>query len=757
MRDLKTKKAVKPEVEAAVKILLALKADYKQATGQDWKPDAVVAQVPAASSSSASSIINDKIVQQGNLVRDLKAAKAAKPEVEAAVKGLLALKADYKTETGQDWKPSTVPVAAAPAPISAPSSANSTNDKIVQQGNLVRDLKAAKATKPEIDAAVKGLLGLKADYKKETGQDWKPGTVPVAVAPAAVSSGGDSTNGKIITQGNLVRDLKAAKAGKAEIETAVKGLLALKADYKKETGQDWKPSSVPAAVASAIVAAPVAASLTGNSTINDKIVQQGNLVRDLKAAKAAKAEIDTAVKELLALKADYKKDTGNDWKPGTVSAAPATAPATATPVITGNSINEKIIQQGNLVRDLKTQKASKSDIDNAVKSLLALKADYKKVTGQDWKPTPAVTASPSPVSDSKTEPIMNSDSAKLDAAIVLFGNSVRDLKSQKAPKVDIDAAVKNLLALKAEYKIATGTDWKPNVSGVASVATTVLVSVQTSSEDVKLAASIAQQGDKVRDLKAAKAEKSILDDAVKTLLALKADFKKLTGADWKPVGGAVSAARTPSKPKAPVQSKPAPKVAATGDDSGPKKQTRLGMEALKGENLAEWYSQVLTKSELIEYYDVSGCYILRPWAMSIWRFIHTYLHEEITRLGVKEVYFPMFVSKAALQKEKDHIADFSPEVAWVTKSGDSDLAEPIAIRPTSETIMYPAFAKWIQSYRDLPLRLNQWSNIVRWEFKHPQPFLRTREFLWQEGHSAFADVKEAEKEVLDMLGMLCVY
>lgn len=104
----------------------------------------------------------------------------------------------------------------------------------------------------------------------------------------------------------------------------------------------------------------------------------------------------------------------------------------------------------------------------------------------------------------------------------------------------------------------------------------------------------------------------------------------------------------------------------------------------------------------------------------------------------------MFVNEAALNKEKSHVEGFSPEVAWVTKSGQSELAEPIAIRPTSETIMYPAFAKWIQSHRDLPLLLNQWTNVVRWEFKHPTPFIRTREFLWQEGHTAHTSCQETD-------------
>merc|ERR1712048_1406102 len=121
--------------------------------------------------------------------------------------------------------------------------------------------------------------------------------------------------------------------------------------------------------------------------------------------------------------------------------------------------------------------------------------------------------------------------------------------------------------------------------------------------------------------------------------------------------------------------------------------------------------------------------------------------------GVQNASFPMFVSESTLNKEKDHIEDFAPEVAWVTKAGNSELAEPIAIRPTSETVMYPAYKNWVQSHRDLPIRLNQWCNVVRWEFKHPTPFLRTREFLWQEGHSAFADKPEAVEEVYTILDL----
>ncbi|KAL5237027.1 hypothetical protein ACI65C_004437 [Semiaphis heraclei] len=191
------------------------------------------------------------------------------------------------------------------------------------------------------------------------------------------------------------------------------------------------------------------------------------------------------------------------------------------------------------------------------------------------------------------------------------------------------------------------------------------------------------------------------------------------------------------------------------ESTNTKKVSKLGLEVLKvSENLGEWYSQVLVKGEMIEYYDVSGCYVLRPWAYRIWELIQEWFDARIKRkpLNVRNCYFPMFVSQGALEREKEHIADFAPEVAWVTKSGETDLAEPIAIRPTSETGMYPAFAKWIQSYRDLPLKLNQWNSVVRWEFKHPQPFLRTREFLWQEGHNAYATREEAERDVLIILG-----
>lgn len=156
----------------------------------------------------------------------------------------------------------------------------------------------------------------------------------------------------------------------------------------------------------------------------------------------------------------------------------------------------------------------------------------------------------------------------------------------------------------------------------------------------------------------------------------------------------------------------------TGEDQP---RTGLALQASKKNDFGEWYSTLITKAELIAYYEVSGCYILLPGSYAIWEQIQNFFDSEIKKLGVVNVYFPVFVSERALNAEKDHVEGFAPEVAWVTRSGDTDLDQPIAIRPTSETIIYPYFAKKIRSHRDLPLKYNQWTNVVRWEFKHPTP------------------------------------
>eukprot|EP00569_Conticribra_weissflogii_P006704 CAMPEP_0171342016 /NCGR_PEP_ID=MMETSP0878-20121228/12861_1 /TAXON_ID=67004 /ORGANISM="Thalassiosira weissflogii, Strain CCMP1336" /LENGTH=744 /DNA_ID=CAMNT_0011844537 /DNA_START=55 /DNA_END=2289 /DNA_ORIENTATION=+ len=233
--------------------------------------------------------------------------------------------------------------------------------------------------------------------------------------------------------------------------------------------------------------------------------------------------------------------------------------------------------------------------------------------------------------------------------------------------------------------------------------------------------------------------------------------------DEAPLAGKVPSSRPPgdkseTKPQIPPKSKDDAATSSSSKSNQNKKQTKKGETQLalkwaKSENFAMWYSDVIVLSEMISYYDISGCYILRPWSYKIWELIQDWFNVQIKKLGVENSYFPMFVSKDRLEKEKDHVEGFAPEVAWVTHSGDGELAAPIAVRPTSETIMYPAFADWIRSHRDLPLKLNQWSNVVRWEFKDPTPFLRTREFLWQEGHTAHASHEDADKMVMEALDL----
>ena len=182
------------------------------------------------------------------------------------------------------------------------------------------------------------------------------------------------------------------------------------------------------------------------------------------------------------------------------------------------------------------------------------------------------------------------------------------------------------------------------------------------------------------------------------------------------------------------------------------KKNKLGINAEKDE-FSEWYTQAIIKADLVDYSAVSGCMILKPTAYAMWEIIKNETDKRFKKIGIKNVYFPLFIPESLLKKEAQHLKGFSPEVAWVTEAGKSKFKERLAIRPTSETIMYKAYSKWIRSWRDLPLKYNQWNNVVRWEFKHPIPFLRTREFLWNEGHTVFATKEEALKEEKQILGI----
>lgn len=169
-------------------------------------------------------------------------------------------------------------------------------------------------------------------------------------------------------------------------------------------------------------------------------------------------------------------------------------------------------------------------------------------------------------------------------------------------------------------------------------------------------------------------------------------------------------------------------------------------------DFAQWYTDVVKKAELIDYSSVRGCMILQPYGYAIWELIQQQLDKRFKETGHKNVYMPMFIPESLLQKEKDHVEGFAPEVAWVTHGGSEQLTERLCVRPTSETLFCEHYANVIQSYRDLPKLYNQWCSVVRWE-KTTRPFLRTLEFLWQEGHTAHATAEEAQEETIRMLNV----
>lgn len=170
------------------------------------------------------------------------------------------------------------------------------------------------------------------------------------------------------------------------------------------------------------------------------------------------------------------------------------------------------------------------------------------------------------------------------------------------------------------------------------------------------------------------------------------------------------------------------------------------------EDFAQWYTDIIKKADLVDYSSVRGCMIIRPYGYAIWENIQKELDRRFKETGHENVYMPMFIPESLLTKEKEHVEGFAPEVAWVTHGGDEKLTERLCVRPTSETLFCEHYANVVQSYRDLPKLYNQWCSVVRWE-KTTRPFLRTLEFLWQEGHTAHATAEEAQEETIKMLNV----
>lgn len=575
-------------------------------------------------------------------------------------------------------------------------------------------------------SSIRKLAGMSEKEKAKSAQGKKAEKSPQEEIKSSVGASGTSVGKNLLVsikdQGDKIRQLKNSKADKNVVMAEVEILKQMKKDFQDATGIEWKPDLAIPSNAPVLATTPTVTVAGKNAVeIHSQIKAQGDIVRNLKASKADKDIIKQAVDALLELKKEFKKVTNVEWKPDIdlqVSTSDAAAPACpATSVVTGNlplDLHNKIKEQGDKVRNLKANKADKDAVKLEVDKLLSLKKEFKENTSTEWKPDIDITQ----FSDSKCDGVIASNDSsgthakaiELHMQIQKQGDIVKSLKANKADKDSIKQAVDMLLSFKKLFHECTNIEWKPGM-----------------------------------DL-------SILSDVSSGIVTTPASTEGSVGTKPKTMESKKPNDKSMKETKKPMERSVESEVqAAAKQDGNLKKQTRLGLEVKKEENLAEWYSQVITKSEMIEYYNVSGCYILRPWSYAIWDYIKEFLDKKIKSLGVENSYFPIFVAREALEKEKTHIADFSPEVAWVTRSGSSEMAEPVAIRPTSETVMYPAVAKWVQSHRDLPLKLNQWNNVVRWEFKQPTPFLRTREFLWQEGHTAFATKEEAEEEVYQIL------
>ena len=183
-----------------------------------------------------------------------------------------------------------------------------------------------------------------------------------------------------------------------------------------------------------------------------------------------------------------------------------------------------------------------------------------------------------------------------------------------------------------------------------------------------------------------------------------------------------------------------------------KKQEFVKEITSREENFSQWYTDVILKTQMVDYGPVKGTMVIRPYGYRIWELIQEQLDARFKATGHQNAYFPLLIPEALLRKEAEHVEGFAPEVAWVTKGGNEVLAEPLVIRPTSETIICEMYSHWVQSWRDLPLKLNQWCNVLRWE-KSTRPFLRTSEFLWQEGHTIHATEEEAQEETMQMINV----
>jgi prolyl-tRNA synthetase len=272
-------------------------------------------------------------------------------------------------------------------------------------------------------------------------------------------------------------------------------------------------------------------------------------------------------------------------------------------------------------------------------------------------------------------------------------------------------------------------------------------------------------GDEIRKMKAAKLGKDDIAPTLQKLLALKAEYERTTGTQY-------------DKPKAIKGdgSKPTTQKKGGSDKGEKDNSSKQGSGAVsdsitpRSTDYSAWYNDIIYASDMVDQSAVRGCMVIKPWGMSVWDLLKHELDCNIKEMDVQNAYFPLFIPQSFLSKEAEHVDGFAKECAVVTHhrlcsdgtgglipDPDAKLEEPLIVRPTSETVIWNMFGKWINSYRDLPLRINQWANVVRWEMR-TRPFLRTSEFLWQEGHTAHATPEDAQtmaRDALDMYARVC--
>jgi prolyl-tRNA synthetase len=268
----------------------------------------------------------------------------------------------------------------------------------------------------------------------------------------------------------------------------------------------------------------------------------------------------------------------------------------------------------------------------------------------------------------------------------------------------------------------------------------------------------------IRDLKKEKSDKALIQTNVNELLQFKQEYLDITGTPFDQ--GSISPKKSESKPvvESAVKNKPKPIESSVDNLESVVITTR-------GTDYSAWYTDVISAADMVDQSPVRGCMVIKPWGMGVWDLLRAEFDERIRESGTQNAYFPLLIPKSFLAKEAEHVDGFAKECAVVTHhrlctspdgkdlipDPDAKLDEPLIIRPTSETVIWYMFGKWIKSYRDLPLKINQWANVIRWEMR-TRPFLRSAEFLWQEGHTAHATAKEAietAEEMLDMYAEVC--